>query len=361
MKKALSVLLAVVMMWSFSMIAFAAKPVVELGEEYTVETGEESIRYSFTVPEDGMYKLSARIEVDGKNLASAEIDVLLDDNYYASVDLFYADNSKLNPDPDSDFNLDDFNITEDDDYFVARGGAELTVRISNDAIPFGEENYRIPDSTVLFRITKADKLREIKMGESYTVNGDKEYFILKPTEDAVYNIWSYGCSYISVMNLKGESDGDFSSDDLPADYTFEAKAGEIYGICAEGDRGIEPIFYVVDATTISPDVIELDDITVVRGEDEYTFVEIYPVGARYNCGSLEVKVGNEKIATAEYDAENEVIVVHGKRLGRTTLTVTEPNFGTTAEVEIEVISKTANFFREIFSFIISFFEFIFGR
>ena len=372
MKKALSILLAVIMMCSFSMIAFAAAPAVTLGEEYTVKTGEESLEYSFTPSEDGMYKLSAKILVDGKDSANADIDVLSDEDYYASVHLFYMDLSDLgiDLDLDPDFDLSFFSNSEDSDCFMAKSGTKLTVRISNDAISFGEEEYRIPDSTVTFSVTKVDNLREIKMGESYKVNGtdgEGEYFILKPTEDGVYNIWSYGCYEISVMTLDGKIEGDVASGDLPVDFTFEAKAGEMYGVYAEsaayveGERQAEPIFHVVDATTITADVIEMDDITVVRGSDGYAFAAIYPAGARYNCKNLEVKVENEKIASAEYDAEFDMIVVHGKRIGKTTLIVTEPISGATTEVEVRVISKTADFLSRILLYISILFGRIFGR
>lgn len=370
MKKALSILLAVIMMCSFSMIAFAANPAITLGEEYTVKTGKESLEYSFTPSEDGMYKLSAKILVDGKKSANADIEVLSGEDRYMSINLFYMDFSDLGIDFDPDFDLSFFSNSEDSDCFMAKSGTELTVRISNDAISFGEEEYRIPDSTVIFSITKVDNLREIKMGESYKVNGtdgEGEYFILKPTEDGVYNIWSYGCSEISVMTLDGKIEGDYVSDDLPVDFTFEAKAGEMYGIYAEsvsyaeGERQAEPIFHVVDATTITADVIEMDDITVVRGSDGYAFATIYPAGARYNCKNLEVKVENEKIASAEYDAEFDMIVIQGKRIGKTTLTVTEPISGASTEVEVRVISKTADFLSRILLYIVILFGRIFGR
>ena len=368
MKKALSILLAVIMMCSFSMIAFAADPAVSLGTEYTVTAGKEAVRYSFTPSEDGMYKISAKILDNGKAPANADISVSLGDNYYSSFNLFYIDLTGY--DFDIDIDISSFCITEDSDCFMAKRGVELTVEISNDSISFEDGEYSFPDTTVIFSITKEDNLREIKMGESYKVNGsdgEGEYFILKPTEDAVYNIWSYGCREITVMDLDGRIEGDYLYGEYPIDYTFEVEAGKMYGIYAETfsdsdtDPHGDPIFHVVDGTTISPDVIEAEDVTVVRGEDEYVFAAIYPVGARYNCGALDVKIGDEKIASAEYDAEDDLIIVHGKRLGKTTLTITEPISGVTTEVEVEVISKTANFFREIFYFISNIFNFIFGR
>ena len=194
-----------------------------------------------------------------------------------------------------------------------------------------------------------------------------EYFIFKPTEDGVCDIWSYECPNISVMDTSGNIYyGSIDTDGFPADVPFEYKAGELYGIYVEGsydenDKPVDSVFHVVDGKTISPDVIELDDITVIKRTSENVFPEVYPIGSMFNYDGLEVSVGNEKIATAEYNPETGSITVYGKHYGKTTLTVTEPISGVTAEVEVEVISRTTRFFRNIFAFIRDIFNFIFGR
>ena len=63
MKKLLSILLAVVMMFSISIIAFAADSTpIELDKEYTVTLKNDTATYTFTAPEDGAYRLSASIK-----------------------------------------------------------------------------------------------------------------------------------------------------------------------------------------------------------------------------------------------------------------------------------------------------------
>lgn len=155
-------------------------------------------------------------------------------------------------------------------------------------------------------------------------------------------------------------------DGFPVDLFFEYKAGEIYGICIESNfdengNDLDSVFHVVDAKTIQPDIIDLEDITVLWHDYEYVNPDIYPLGSIYNCGELEYTIENEKIATVEYDSESDMYVIHGNRPGKTTLTVTEPNSGITREVEVEVITRTTAFFRSIFEFISNIFNFVFGR
>jgi len=358
MKKTLSIFLALVLMLSFPMISFAAdKNTIENGKEYIIETAvgkQNSTRYSFVPEEDGFYRISAEIVTEGKEYGRASVDVDLaeDNSYLASVSLSFNEHNVDDfLDDIFDFSYDD--VLQDSEYFFAKGGSELNIRVYNEAYVY-DDVVDITYSTVKLTVAKADDLREIKMNESYTLNGEDEYFILKPTEDCVFNIWSYDCSSIFVTGSDETACGDFMFGEFPIDFTFEAKAGESYlvhagGYTAEDESSPAATFHVID-------INGADDITVIRGQSDYFYVDIYPVGARYNCGDLDIKVGNGKIASAEYDAENEMIIVKGKRLGKTTLTVTDPKSGVTAEVEIEVVTRLTYFFREVFSFIYDFFE-----
>ncbi len=360
MKKILSVVLAVVMMFSVSIIAFAEKgSSIELDKEYTVTLKNDTVNYTFTAPKDGAYRISASILYKEGGVGIANIAVFGDNQTVSYLDLFYCDNSEI------DF-LAKFRNLEDEDIFMAAKGKEMTVSVESGAHLYDPDDIKYPEATVTFKITNVDDLREIKIGESYTVNGE-EYFFFKPTEDGVCDIWSYECPNISVMDTYGNMyDGSIDIDGFPADVPFKYKAGELYGIYVEGnhdenDKPIDSVFHVVDGKTISPDVIELDDITVIKRTSENVYPEVYPIGSMFNYDRLEVSVGNERIATAEYNPETGSITVYGKHYGKTTLTVTEPISGTTAEVEVEVISRTTNFFRNVFEFIKGIFDFIFGR
>lgn len=362
MKKLLSIVLAVVMMFSISMIAFAADSTsIELDKEYTVTLKADEANYTFIAPEDGAYVISASLKANDDDFGFATVSVGDEDNIVSSIYLYYINGLE---DEDGLFDVAELN---DKDLFMAKKDAPLTVSV-NTSFPYVEDDsIEYSDTTVTFKITSVNDLREIKIGESYTVLGD-EYFIFKPTEDGIADIWSHQCQSISIMDTDGNiyyGDKDFLTG-FPADVAFEYEAGKIYGVYVESDyndegESIDSIFHVVDAKTVRPDVIEMDDITVIWGQDEFLWADIYPLGSIYNCGEFEYSIENEKIATVEYDSESESYVIHGRRPGKTTLTVTEPNYGVTRTVEVEVITRTTNFFRTIFAFVSGIFSFIFGR
>lgn len=361
MKKLLSVVLAVVMMFSISIIAFAAdKSSIEIDKEYTVTLENSTREYTFVAPEDGAYRISASILYKKGSFGTATVTVGNEEEMLSNLNLFYWDDTEMDI-------LLNFRCLEDDDIFMAAEGSKLNVTVESGASDDDPEEAKLPEATITFKITCLKDLREIKIGESYTVNG-KEYFIFKPTEDGIIDIWSHLCTSISVMDTDGFTY--YGEQDVltgfPADVAFEYEAGKTYGICVdsiydEENNPIDSVFHVVDAKTVQPDIIDLEDITVVWGDTESFYPQIYPLGSIYNCGELEYAIENEKIATLEYDSELDIYVIHGRRPGKTTLTVTEPNYGITRIVEVEVITRTTSFFRNIFDFISNLFNFIFGR
>ncbi len=362
MKKLLSIVLAVVMMFSISIIAFAAdNPSIELDKEYTVTLKADEANYTFIAPEDGAYIISASLKYKENDFGVATISVGNDEYYFSSVYLYFIDGMDEEA---ANLNMAKLN---DSDIFMAKKGAALTVSVATGLSILESEDIEYTDTTVTFKIASVNNLREIKIGESYTVNGE-EYFLFKPTENGTVDLWSHQCQIISIMDTDGSvfsGEQDFLTG-FPADVAFEYEAGEVYGVCVnsgtdEENNPIDSVFHVVDAKTVQPDVIDLEDITVVWGDTESFYPQIYPLGSIYNCGELEYTIENEKIATVEYDSELDIYIIHGKRPGKTTLTVTEPNYGVTRTVEVEVITRTANFFRTIFAFVSSIFNFIFGR
>lgn len=357
MKKILSIVLAVVMMFSASMIAFAADgSTLELGKDYTVTVKDNAVTYTFIAPEDGAYSVSASIAQDHD--CEAYITIENDEFLFSEINLYY-----YSPTDEDDFS---YSNVSSNDVFMVKGGTEVTVSVNAGSPYYDIDESELTEATVSFKIEIANDLREIKIGESYITNGG-EYFLFKPTEDGFCDIWSHSCPYISVMTIDGDitsASQDFYTG-FPADLPFYYEAGKIYGIYVDSnyDKSGNPIdseFNVVDALTIYPDVIEAEDVTVVWGKDAYVDVEVYPLGSVFNCGAIDCQVGNEKIATVEFDPLTESYVVHGKRPGTTTLTITETASGVTAEVEVEVITRTTNFFRTVFNFISGIFDFISG-
>lgn len=350
MKKLLSIMLAIAMMFSISVIAFAADgSTIELGREYTVTLNNDTATYTFKAPEDGAYRISASIIRENGKLGMAYVTVGTEDSYYSTLMLYYYEDSELE-------DLVGVANLYDDDVFMAAKDKELTVSIESGSSLVDTENVNLPTVKVKFNITKVENLREMKMGESYTVNGE-EYFFLRPTEDAVYDFWSHDCIEVSIMDLDGNIYGDSRFGDYPVDVTYDAKAGELYCIYVKGNytedgESVDSVIHVVDSKTIEPDTIDLEDITVFWHDTTSFYPEVYPIGANCKCSDLEVEVANDKIATVEYDAENDMFWVYGKRLGKTELTVTEKESGITRVVEIKVTTRIAEFFRNVFETIL---------
>ena len=75
MKKILSVVLAVVMMFSVSIIAFAEKgSSIELDKEYTVTLKNDTANYTFTAPEHiaSAHQLSSKKKISASHLLLSE-------------------------------------------------------------------------------------------------------------------------------------------------------------------------------------------------------------------------------------------------------------------------------------------------
>ena len=341
MKKTISILLAVIMMFSFSTAAFAETSTVELDKEYTV-TVDEYKTFLLTIPEDGVYKISASIDDSAGDFNMARVSVNINDSTVSSLFLCYFNTEELV----------DFPVASDllstEDYFVAGKGENVTVELDNYQDSFDVE---LPAPTVTFTVTKVDNLPEIRMNGSYSFEGVSSYFILKPTEDGIYNLNSdEHYDEASVMSSDGYIDYTFFESEETLDFSFVAEAGKLYCIylaCYDYED-TEYSFNVTDATKIAIEEIELGDFYVVSGNMDWNYPIIRPYGACYNFDELEVSVGNEQIATAEYDPEDGSIVVYGNRPGKTTLTVTEPVSGVSTTVEIRVVSRIADFFSNLF-------------
>lgn len=355
MKKFISILLTVAIMFSLSIISFAAEPTIELGQDYTVTAGGETLTYSFVVPETGMFKLTANLISEEDNI-SASITVSSDTDSYSSAYLYRFETDEIDGFA--------FVSTQASDYFVAKAGDVLTVEVCRE-YEWIFENSDISNIRLSFSISLANDCRELSIGNNYSVSTDGEYFIIRPTTATIYNLWSYDSGFVSVMG----SDGSFYSssyyhDDFGLDFSFKAKAGEVYGVCVSPDyyseyeeesEAYSMILNVVDGSTIKPNFIELEDITVAKGSQTWVDLYVLPFGSSCNYDELIFELGDNEIASLEYDSETGTIWVTGEKIGKTTLKVTEPISGVTTEVELEVASNSTILFRNIIDSIISFF------
>lgn len=349
MKKIISILLVAVMMFSFTVTGFAARNTAKLNTTYTVTVKEDEIKYSFYAPEDGVYSFSMKLlSNNGGEYVSATLE---------TVDTFLGMGILSNIEDDySEPSLEDGTI------FVARKNQEIGLTVSN----FNED---YPEAKISFIFQKKDNITELKMGQSYTTNGESEYYILRPTKAAIYDIWSYSIGYITVEGTDSTYHlSDFSIDQL--DLPINAKAGELYLVHvfsfyyeSDYDDEAKPItFSVADGSKIKPEVIEIGEVTVVKGDYDYFNVSVLPNGSFYNYDDLVFEFADGSIAEVlEYDKEFGTVTIQGNKIGKTTLKVTEPISGITAETTVKVVSSFRMFFINLFASIVAFFTLIFAR
>lgn len=349
MKKFISILLVAVMMLSFTVTGFAARETVKLNTTYTATVKNEELKYSFYAPEDGVYSFEARLLSDsGSEYVTVSLETA--DSFLGMGILSNIDDEYSEPTP------------EDGTIFVARKNQEVSLTVSN----FNED---YPEAKISFTFKRNDSLTEIKMGQSYTTNGADEYYVLRPTKDAIFDISSNSSGYITVEGTDSTYHWfDYSLDQL--DLPINAKAGELYLVYVSNfyydsdyEQEAKPItFTVSDGSTIKPEVINIDEITVVKGNYDYFYVSVSPNGSFYNYDELVFEFADGSIAEVlEYDKEFGTVTIKGNKLGKTTLKVTEPISGVTAETSVRVVSAFRMFFIDLFASISAFFALIFGR
>lgn len=335
MKKIVSILLALSMAFSLSVISFASEKSVSLDEKCTVTISDEPVTYSFVPSETGVFKISVKLESSEETYITA--DVLLGEIILTSTYL-----SKELPEYET------YSQLENKEYFPAKAGSEITIEFFT---------YYPAESQISFTISVADDIREITAGNSYDIDDEAEdksgYFILRPTEDAVFNIWSFTEGF-ALLNC---SDGSFESNkfyyqDLGLDFSFEVKAGEIYTVYIEGYlSGYEEsdimTINVADGSSIAPDFIEIDysGAPLAEGETDWINIYVLPFGSNCNFESLIIEVADDEVVSCEYDEGYDQLALTGNKAGKTTVKVTVPGYNVSAEIEVEVLSTPSLFFR----------------
>ncbi len=346
-----------VLMCSFTVFASAANEEMQLGKTYTVTVGQGSKTLSFTPDSDGIYEISAKL-LSGDDSAAA-VTVSNEENTLSLISLFQFQ-----------FDDMDFSRYDDTDIFAAKKGITLSVEISNSFDPEEETSaYKIPDAKIEISIEKSNAAK-LEIGDTFTVDNNSEglfdsFFYIVPEETMQYNFWSYFDGEIAMMDGYGNYySSDYSEEVGSLDYTEILEKGEIYlfkaDIFFQEDGPSSAVINIADGSKISPQVISMDSVLAIKGEDTYHAVAVYPFGSRYNYETLELTMGDAGIASAEYDKETGAIIVHGNKLGKTTLTVTEPISGVTAEVEVKVVTRIGYFFINVFQTVYEFISEIFG-
>jgi hypothetical protein len=354
MKKVISVLLAAIMMFSFTMLAFAADDeTITEGEAYTYTVSADSEKELTFVPEDtGIYRLDLTFS-DPSAVTSSSVDAAI---YYQNKHIDYAEVVKLDL---ASMNTEIAEMiaeiyattTEDYFYFVAEKGETFTVSLTGDTF-LGIAGLTYDASAdVNVKIEKVDA-PELQIGGTYTVSSADSVFYVAPESDTVYNFTSdLKGAVIRIKDINGYYGNYYFSAEDELNCTVELEGGKAYSVTVKKYDNTEEIetgpypfdITVSDGTTVMPTALSADGGYVVKGSSSEMYVSVLPYGSAMNIGNLEVSVANEKIATVEYSGNDNWFVVYGHKAGKTTVTFTDPISGVTTTAEIEVVTKLQDF------------------
>lgn len=344
MKKIVSILLALTMIFSLSAISFAAENTVVLGEKNTVTVCDEAVTYSFVPSESGVYKIAVELNSDEETAVSTYVS--LGENALTSVYLY-----KESP------ALDEYSKLQGNEYFPVKAGSEVTIEVYKREF-LAEDGVEVQ---VSFTVSRADDIREIAVGNSYDITDEYEYFSFCPTNDAIVNIWSYDDAYAYVDDSEGGiQSSKYYYQDIGLDFSFKVKAGEIYTVVVGAnyfwDDESKPItIHVTDGSKIVPDSIEIDDILLIKGDSIWADVYVLPFGSNCNYETLIIEPADKSIVSCEFIEEFDQIYVTGLKAGKTTVKVTVPGYNASTEFEVEVLSGVSAFFRIIAQAFVQFF------
>ena len=342
-KKILSVLLAVIMMFSFAAVAFAADGETgEIGKTYSVELKKgETKTFTFTAEEDGFYFVDA-ILLKGD---SASIDI--DCPNYGYGGFFYDDGIN---------ELSCLMLNANDEIIITTANSED----ESDSIKF--------DLTVKYLGNNS-----LALGEN-TVESAISCFSFTPEKDGLYNFRSSDIGkadpYIIIYDGYGyehANDDNGYEDDFNFDLTAPLAAGKTYKVVIRcGNTSDEIQSFTVTASYNKE--IKVDSLNVYLNDKngkivldkdymQISFIEIVPTGATYS-DEITVSVDNEKILSAEITNGNN-LTLRPLRSGRTTLTISAGN-GITETYKVRVLPHFFYVIYDWFDYIGSFFANIFN-
>lgn len=336
MKKIISILLALTMMFSLSAISFAAGNTVVLDKKITVTVCDEAVTYSFVPSESGVYKIAAELNSDEETAVYTYVS--LGENALTSVYLY--------KEPPA---LDEYSKLQGSGYFPVKAGSEVTVEVYKSEF-LNEDGVEVQ---VSFTISRADDIREIAVGDSYDITDEYECFSFCPTKDAIVNIWSYDDTYAYVDDSEGGIQSNkYYYEDIGLDFSFKVKAGEIYTVVVGADyfwdeENTSITIHVTDGAEIAPRSIEIDDVVLLKGDSTWADVYVLPFGSNCNYETLIIEPADKSIVSCEFIEEFDQIYVTGLKAGKTTVKVTVPGYNASTEFEVEVLSGVSAFFRII--------------
>ena len=226
MKKVLSIFLAIIMALSVCVTASAASDTINLSEKKTITLNrdEEKI-YSFKAPQQGIYKLNAKILTEGW----ADIDVMFNDNIVTASSV-YKDDSE---------NGDEIIFESDDScelYFCAEKGSAIAIRTVFDFFGLESlfEEVEVGQSVKIDITVTKFNAPTAKIGKN-AVSKDGDIFLFVPDKSGNYNLRSNADENIDpcieVNDINGSlafNDDNGYRDDYNFDLTVNLEKGKAY-------------------------------------------------------------------------------------------------------------------------------------
>lgn len=355
MKKLLSVFLAVVMLFSISVSAFAASTVIKENEKVIATIGSKTVSYTFTATDNAVYCVKAKLI----NYGALTVEVNYDDesiNEAMLVDFDGIEESEWIPENSCEV------------LFCAEKNEDFVIKIRD--FKYMAEDIFDEDAKIELTVEKYNA-KDLQLGKNTVENGT-EVFLFIPNRSGYYNFRSNADAgvdpVVEINNIYGSYDyGDDNGYNYNFDLTSYLTAGNVYAVecyCYD-DETVTYEMTVSYNLKIDADYIELetdgeDKITMCVGDYYISGVLIVPTGA-IPTTEITVAVDNEKIATVEY--EDGCVYIVAFKAGRTTLTITTDD-GLSAEYTIRVLPRTLGVVRDILDNIsymfTAFFYMIFG-
>lgn len=340
MKKIISIILALIMALSVSVVAFAADTNIKLGER-TVKTLKDCTDYEFdiAIPSDGVYEIKVELLGYGE-LCTAFCVEGDDENCIVS---YYM--GKYEDDED---NFDSFTQK-----FIAEKGNE-------DVISFYSVYCESSSVKVAITVSKSSAT-SAALGKNKTEAAEDTYYLFTVTKDGYYNFRSENADkydpYIFITDSNGivDSNDDIGyEDDSDFDVTVYLKKGQsiLVNIVNRGDNDGKygQISYTISFNKkIDVEALEtwwlVDSISLNIGEVFEDGIITVPYGA-FPTADITAKSSDENVASVEYDSETGCIYIYANGAGTATVTVSAAN-GVDYSYDVKVYSAIETFFRSI--------------
>lgn len=368
MKKIVSIILAIVMMFSFTVVAFAANDTVSLGEVKSVSIKNNGYkRFDFTPAKAGLYT----VDVEMQNEGVVEVQVAVDNvvvggetaiNFYDAEEGLYNSSAEV--------------------YFCTEGASTVEITVTKCSFDFIEK--ATDDAKIKLSVNNADA-KELQLGKTTTDGGDC-WYTFTPSKSGYYNFCSNCGKSIDPEFCIYRANGDYESNsdngkeyadgtyDLNFDWTVYLESGTIYAVNIysfdeEYDLSNDKVTFEVSfnknikAEKIALDMLEEGEtFRMAKGEEESFFITVVPTGAAATA-KVAVSSSNESVLSVEYDEEIQEIYVTANKKGTAKIILTSDD-GTTTEYPVKVdslfVTAIRNFFENISLYFVILFMNLFG-